>query len=527
MVNEKNVLLISMSILSNKEKNYYYVLHSDKKPDCYTGISSMAAGTKHVLHRLARQGRNLDKVIVLTTPEVKGEQALEQYMEEIKSFINEGDDISGMKEAAWDEEVKDNVLQQLEEVKTFGACCTADDFEKIICQIDIPSPNAELSYSAIPEIVREISKLRANDNRVNLFLDMQGGSRVSTFIVNSAVNMMRDGDNVKLERSYATLYNRKYQVHQLRDESMSNHVLDLVSGMDEFLNYGKAKKFLEYYDYYMRKHYRLREEDDNYPEKKVIESIKRISDAIGIANVDGFYQGLNALKVALDDYKEHEEKRDDLFVGFIDRIEKAYEGILDSNRRAIDVMDWCIKKEWYQQALTVCESKMPELFIRDKVVYYCKEDGSDRSEQIEALKEYFNSDDNTYKKNNADVNLFVIKYYEYKHISPNNPAENPKSIRPFSLYDLLRDRKLHSKYWRYATRNKTKGVLEKYFKICKLRNSVNHGDSQSVNMTGMLQLMREFIAEYRELVGDNWKDPNMQFDFSTLEITYDDIKTTE
>lgn len=524
MGNEKNVLLISMSIISNKEKNYYYVLHSDKKPDCYTGISSMAAGTKHVLHRLARQGRKLDKIIVLTTPEVKGEQALERYMEEIRSFIQDGDDISGIKEAAWDEKVKDDVLQQIKEETTYGACCTADEFENIICQIDIPSPNAELSYSAIPEIVREISELRANDNQVNLFLDMQGGSRVSTFIVNSAVNMMRDGDNVKLERSYATLYNRKYQVHQLRDESMSNHVLDLVSGMDEFLNYGKAKKFLEYYDYYMRKHYRVKEDNDNYPEKKVIESIKSISDAIGIANVDGFYQGLDALKSALEDYKKYEGKRDDLFVGFIDRIEKSYEGILDSNRRAIDVMDWCIKKEWYQQALTVCESKMPELFIRDKVVYYCKDDGSDKENQIVALKTYFNSPENNNKKNNADVNLFVIKNYEYKYISPSNTAVKPKPMRPFSLCDLLRDGKLHSDYWRYPIRNKAKDVFKKYFEICRFRNSVNHGDSQTVNMVDMIDLMRQFITDYRELVGDNWKNPNMQFDFSTLEITYDDIK---
>lgn len=516
MGNEKNVLLISMSTMSNQDKNYYYILHSDNDPDFYTGISSMAAGTKHVLHRLARGGRKLDKIIVLTTPEVEKDGALNNYKEEIKTYIKNGDVISDIKTAVCsDEEVRKDIVSIAPE-KTEGACCTVEEFEQMICQIDIPSPNEDLSYSAIPKIVSEVSSLRVNDSKVNLFLDMQGGSRVSTFIVNSAVNMMRDGDNVRLERSYATLYNRKEQVHQLRDESMSNHVFDLVSGMDEFLNYGKAKKFLEYYNYYRENHYNVNVGDGNYPEKEVIESIKRISDAINISDVKGFYIGLNKLGDALDNYNDSSvTNKDDLFVGFVSRIEESYEGILDkNNRRDIDVMDWCIKKELYQQALTICESKMPRLFVKDKVIYYCK---SIQEKQNNRCPEF--GADYDKKRDSRDVNLFVLKSYGY--IKGKSRAEMLEILLDNDVNNI-QGKKLYSDYW-VANRAQVMQILNLYEKLCKQRNKVNHGNANSQQIESFVGEMNLFVREYRNLVGDNGPDSSKQLDDSLI-INYSEVE---
>jgi len=498
---KKNVLIISMSTLQkNSKTNYYYVKHKGESvPIFYSGKYSMEPGTKHVLYKLGKEGRKLDKIIMLSTPESRNESenennanAVEYYKNEIKRFINEGDALKNYKEvdslSESDKEILCNFITKVE-----GVSYSRIELEELFVEIPLLDMR-NLSYEAIPKIVKEVLKIK--EMGINLFLDMQGGSRVSTFIINAAVNMLQD-DTIKLERSYATLYNRNNVVHQLRDESLSNHVFDMVSGMDEFLNYGRAKKFEEYFAYYKENY----KKGEKLEEELIVETIDEISDAISICNVDGFYIGLNKLKPRIEVYKKlPSENKDAIFQAFVEKLEKTYEGILSENRRAIDVMEWCLEKEWYQQALTVCESKMPQQMVTEKVVYYCKS-SKEKNKEVAKLNKYFR-EAKINKNAIKDTALFVVK--NMKHY------ENDKKNK--NLLYLIDKGELYSDYCTGADRERFKKTINGYDKLANMRNKVNHGNATDIRIENLKAAITEFINNYRELVQDNWKTNQLSVD---------------
>lgn len=497
--NKKNVLIISMSTLrKNSETNYYYVKHEGEEiSDFYCGKYSMEPGTKHVLNKLAKGGRKLDKIILLSTPESKNiahdngsENAVEYYINEIRRFIKQGDILEETEKVPRFSENDSKVIRNFI-TKIDNITYSDDELNNLFVEIPL-SDMRVLSYEAIPNIVEEVLKISGQQG-ANLFLDMQGGSRVSTFIINAAVNMLQD-ENIKLERSYATLFNRDNKVHQLRDESLSNHIFDMVSGMDEFLNYGRAKKFKEYFNYYKENY----KKGDVLAEEAIVQSIEEISDAISICNIDGFYKGLDHLEEHIIAYKGlKSENKDSIFQAFVDKLEKTYEGILAEDRRAVDVMEWCLKKEWYQQALTVCESKMPKQMVEEKVVYYCK-NSNEKQSVIDRLNANYNK--NKYMcRGVKDAYLFVIKYYEYR-----NGRDN--------LTELIENGLLYSDYYSGSLKAKVKEITDRYFELANIRNKVNHGAAGSVDLEKLKIDMSKFINLYREVVQDNWKNNRISAD---------------
>lgn len=478
---EKNVLIISMSTLKedSAENNYYFIdKNNEDKKLWYRGQYSMVPGTKHILNYLGEKNRKLDRIIMLSTLEAKGQtkdkngnivdkegfvNAVNHYKEKIKEFI---------KTENTEEAIDDQVVKQINNNKEY----LNDNLEKLFVDIELNSVETSSAYEKIPEVVEKVLEFKDAGTKINLFLDMQGGARVSTFIINAAVNMLRDEDT-RLECSYAIAYEPGKTEHQLSDESLSNYILDMVSGMDEFLNYGRAKKFEKYF-----KHYKEIRNVTQCEEDCIVTSMNKISNAISICNIKGFYKGLDELEKKIKEYNEPSKQKDAIFKTFIEKIKKEYEGILSSERRrAIDVMKWCLEKEWYQQALTVCEAKMPEQMIREKVVYY--------DEKFLAKFANYYSLNQSKLEHVKDSSIFVFKNYMHEF--------NDKTRAEGSWEDLIKEGELLSDY---KDEEKLYQVLLQYTQLAGLRNQINHV-GQSVKLKKLIDKMNRFIDNYNALVG--------------------------
>ena len=130
MGTQKNVLLLNMSRLQGNNVNFYYsdidVIEDGKKQvkRCfYRGTSSLEPGTKNILWRLAREGKYIDKIIILATPETKGEgKAVEVYKENIKKYLIEGEKGAYTEAEILDKYAQDvdvNAKDVLDEVKKY------------------------------------------------------------------------------------------------------------------------------------------------------------------------------------------------------------------------------------------------------------------------------------------------------------------------------------------------------------------------------------------------------------------------
>lgn len=551
---KKNILLISMSTLKRPLADSFYIATSEysDKEYLFVGQSQLEPGTKFIIERLNQKNEKLDKIIILATEETlknveiyKGEEysAVTYYIEKIKRYIASNDSEYYSFDKLYKKYTNINVdkiieligedckvpnNEKLEEVKkAYTEIYKSNNVdEKIIVQcvkeclyvvyynqlsktgklrnasnshtkkyknvdelfevIEIPSPEKTKFRYEIPRLIDVIqSQFENPDDSMNIFQDVQGGARTAMFLVNAALNMLKN-KTIILKNAYAISYSQDNCINYIKDESITNNVLELVSGMSEFLNYGRAKKFRAYItsgDTSVRK-----------AETDLIKKIQKISDAISFCNINGFYESLDELNQEIINYKNTDQKKDPLIESFIGKLEESYGDILRSDRKATDVIRWCMDKEWYQQALTVCESKLPEQLVKEGIVFYCNSLQNKPAviTELGNRKVILNNKRQGYMMN--DVNLYAVKYYA-RDMYNNDTAL--KYDMAGKIIKLITDGEF---YTLYSNRSKIKNVLTAYFDIANIRNEVNHGKSDDSTMNRATTGLKNVLKQYKELV---------------------------
>ena len=105
-------------------------------------------------------------------------------------------------------------------------------------------------------------------------------------------------------------------------------------------------------------------------EKKTLENMRRIAEGIQLCDVEKFENGLSDLASSLEMLKAEPEKG--YLSLFHDLIHDNYGDILLNSSQeqpnTIEKIQWCIDKGFFQQALTLLESKMPAEIIRNSLL---------------------------------------------------------------------------------------------------------------------------------------------------------------
>lgn len=381
--------------------------------------------------------------------------------------------------------------------------------------IKISSVNTNMSnYAIIPTLVEEITSGSSVEDRVYLYMDTQGGARTTNLIINAVVDMLRT-TNVELCASYATAFEVSNIINNIDDVSMSNRVFDLVSGMDEFLNYGKANKFGQYYDFYKKK--KKVDIKDSIPEDKVVETIGRLSEAISLCQINTFYRELKTFKGVIDEYDKTIKTKDALFEGFIGNIKKSYEVIWNDDCSVFDVIDWCIERQLYQQALTICESKFPEQMMKDGVFYYATE--KSKSNKIKELKSIIEKKIKEKKQNELyrfeNLIHYHVKYYRYDIERSDNKSEKWYEV-------AFRNKKIFSNYIDEKNYNEFNNLLIEYKKVCDSRNPINHSDDSNsaneLNSGTIINVLSNLKQAYTKIINSTQKKNGEPIEISCEEI---------
>ena len=131
--------------------------------------------------------------------------------------------------------------------------------------------------------------------------------------------------------------------------------IDFVSGMNEFLNFGKPisiKSLNNLNDLSLR----------DFTEKA-----NQVADALTLCDMSVFQKSLEDMSNWLNN---REIKQDSLLELFIKNIRMDYGVLLKEDHDVIDEIQWCLTKGYLQQALTLIESKMPEELFKKGIFHY-------------------------------------------------------------------------------------------------------------------------------------------------------------
>ena len=221
---------------------------------------------------------------------------------------------------------------------------------------------------------------------IKLYIDMQGGNRTSSYVRNAIISILNNQLSRKVKVGEVIGINfipGSQQASEIVDETKRYRIMDLVSGMNAFIRYGKADIIKDYVDIMVTdKKTDSQSDNDNHDDsklKKLVEQMVLVDDAICLNNVQDLITAIESISNILKTNNKEQESEtfvDSIFYILKDGIEKDYGELLtlrEVNKKKeidyIELIDWCRRKDFVQQALTLIEDKMPGMFSGNVLKY--------------------------------------------------------------------------------------------------------------------------------------------------------------
>lgn len=286
----------------------------------------------------------------------------------------------------------------------------------------------DITAKAIFDAVNCIKDFRnVNPDGINLWIDTQGGFRNGNMVLNAIISLLKS-ENIKPEGIYSVKFNFEKEEQYIQDQTSTYKIFDFVSGINEFIRYGRADQLDDYY----KSLNNLHTDEETTKEPAVIKEMKTITNDIQMCDMRLFNKHLENLQNSILVFKKdsNEGKKDDLLRVFIEQIEADYGKMLEEEHTNLDIVEWLYKKKFYQQAITYIESQMPNEWIDVKeIIKYSKSE-----DEFTKLKERLNK--GWEKDNNFVVDQIIYNCFRDRNIC--YKSRSGKQTRDYKTEDGLK-----------------------------------------------------------------------------------------
>ncbi|MBQ9479459.1 MAG: TM1812 family CRISPR-associated protein [Selenomonadaceae bacterium] len=310
----KHVLFLFLSPFSGKDA-YYKDIEREDEPTKFTNESALRWIIKHELNGDAAQ---LSRVFILASKMVQ----------------------SPMKD-----DPRTHLEFFIERAKMF-----APAVEEIIYDYDENGAGDQnlMSVARIAEGIQQYAREVGDD--VTLHADLSGGMRPVNMIMLDVVRLL-EYSGIKIGcLLYSNLQNK---IVEPLDDIYA--LLQLTAGVEEFIQFGSVKALNDYYD--AQDQSRL---SDGL--NRLRAAMENFSEQIKLCHYGQFERAIKNLHDAVHDFKPSDDNAQDLLMArLIDRIREMYAGtIKDRLVDDVELIRWCVKNDYVQQALTLYTERVPE-----------------------------------------------------------------------------------------------------------------------------------------------------------------------
>ena len=208
-----------------------------------------------------------------------------------------------------------------------------------------------LQTARIADAVMDFAKSHVAE-KITVHADMTGGFRHTSMFMLSIIQLLKYrgveiGEILYSEPTSRVIY-RMTEIERM---------FSLITGADEFVKFGSVEALQEYFG-------------KNPPQavRPLLEAMNRFSEAIKICRTSAIESELKNLGQHIKTFREHLDKdlKSELFAKIIDTIEQEYGILIDGAERA-EIIRWCMRKGFWQQAMTLCTEWLPEEIIARKI----------------------------------------------------------------------------------------------------------------------------------------------------------------
>lgn len=369
--------------------------------------------------------------------------------------------------------------------------------EEIDCGNDLD--NTDQIGENIIKLCRRIVKYKETlqkevqkDIKIKLYIDTTGGLRNAAMIFLIIGRIMSYLDIEVADVLYTSWKSGECTVNSIKD---IYDLLDLISGFEEFLMFGSAKKLNDYYKTANLSN-QLSLSQDTLDD--VLKGMDQFADAINISRRGDFENALQQLSQCLSKIDSDKSKTGSSFDHSLIRllgepIKKTYTPLVDESKDALSYVEWCLERDYIQQALTLFKECVPQFLVDKGIVIvdeeafklYLKKKDVDRDMRI--IKRALNIWNKSQKQKGREAELIdidaLVNYVKVEKITSN---KSDKSRNIYGTIDYVFNefsQQLSSKFGSYINRRKNKlysklhHFVNKYIvDICELLSTIDEGN---------------------------------------------------
>jgi len=322
---------------------------------------------------------------------------------------------------------------------------------------------------------------------IELYIAFNGDDAADSFAVMTLLDIMTAMPNSGVHHKKIFTVSRPYKNinAEIRDASEVFDVSELANGIHAFLSYGKADKIVEFCEKNRQGDRRL---------SGLIYAIRHVDVGLSMCNIAEVEQGILRLRELYRSSSTWKELNYDqaLFSVIGANVANDYGMLLqgDGDIPFIDLVKWAYRHQFYQQTLTLIESKVPDLLVNAGIFYYCNDEAEVGhvtqllAQQRLQLKpyEYYKMD---------EISHYFVKYYDRGRVGRGAGSD------PQAVYAALRTQSVENKEPNLITGftacdslQTLNNLLYAYYHIGVVRNKINHADASA-------------LAEFRLNVSEN------------------------
>ena len=272
----------------------------------------------------------------------------------------------------------------------------------------IPTSLSEEGHLPIDNIMQLKDAIRGNrDDKVEIYAALNNDDMTDNFVLVNILDIINtmNTDLVSLKSIYTTSDSINSLAGEIRDDTLGYGITELASATRTFLKYGKADMLVEYWE----KHGAHDEQIE-----QMIYAMKRIDYGLSLCDIKEMTTGIEILKELFRKSKKRDAPVDyygKLFMVLADGIRNDYGKLMEGDEiELIDLVKWGYNKKFYQQTLTLIESKAPQVIVGKGMYYYCNDEARrEHNTYILAQERVSLASRDVWQMN--DVDHYFIKYY--------------------------------------------------------------------------------------------------------------------
>ncbi|EKX95803.1 TM1812 family CRISPR-associated protein [Selenomonas sp. oral taxon 138] len=342
-----NIMIAFVSSLPKIPETVEYSGADDGTAFC--GIQTNEAGIYQLQHSL-REAGGLDRIILVTSKDVTKLHSAEPWKNIFEKY--------GRSSMSAIDFLKEQVKAKHPEL--------AERFEESAFDEDAGTEGAMRYIAALGDVIQREQEAAeaAGLHDIVLHADMTGGFRHTSMMM-LAIMQLSKYMGIRIGHVLYAGKDRNAPKGSIVFADDIHRMFDMIAGMDEFQKYGSVQALDEYFG-----------DTRAYSEpfRSLLGAMRSFSDAIRICRTSIIEKELESLGEHMRVFRNQSGGpiQEELFRRIIRVLEREYGTVLGSGtseERHLNIIAWCLRKKFLQQAMTLCTEWIPQIIVDKRICY--------------------------------------------------------------------------------------------------------------------------------------------------------------